>query len=117
VSLFAVCEWAEEEGTLSPFASSRIFEIIVSSAGARKLTPLSLPAIMFSMAERNMRIVRFIGSTPSVAYCDVCRLTFRTRQEFLQDAGQARQQLQMDFEKHECKPEPGMVDDALQNIK
>lgn len=69
------------------------------------------------MPDRNMRIVRFIGATPSVAYCDVCRLTFRTRQELLQDAEKAKQQLQSDFDQHECKPEPGMVDDTLQHIK
>ena len=69
------------------------------------------------MSDRNLRIVRFIGATPSVAYCDVCRLTFRTRQEFLQDADKAKQQLQADFERHECKPEPGAVNDALSHIK
>ena len=69
------------------------------------------------MPDRNMQIVRFIGATPSVAYCDVCRLTFRTRQEFLMDADKARQQLQSDFEKHECKPETGMVNDVLTQIK
>jgi hypothetical protein len=69
------------------------------------------------MAERNLQIVRFIGATPSVAYCDVCRLTFRTRQEFLLDSEKARQQLQSDFDKHECKPEPGAVDDALAHIR
>jgi hypothetical protein len=69
------------------------------------------------MAERSLQIVRFIGTTPSVAYCDVCRLTFRTRQEFLLDSDKARQQLQSDFDKHECKPEPGAVDDALSRIR
>ena len=70
-----------------------------------------------TMAERNLQIVRFIGDTPSVAYCDVCRLTFRTRQEFLLDSEKARQQLTQDFEKHECKPEPGAVDEALTRIR
>ena len=69
------------------------------------------------MPERNMRIVRFIGATPSVAYCDVCRLTFRTRQEFLLDSAKAKQQLQSDFEKHECKPEPGAINEALEHIR
>jgi hypothetical protein len=69
------------------------------------------------MPERNLQIVRFIGTTPSVAYCDVCRLTFRTRQEFMLDSEKARRQLQSDFEKHECKPEPGAVDDALAHIR
>ncbi len=69
------------------------------------------------MADRNLQIVRFMGTTPSVAYCDVCRLTFRTRQEFILDADKARQQLQADFEKHECKPESQAVNDALEHIK
>lgn len=69
------------------------------------------------MAERNLQIVRFMGTTPSVAYCDVCRLTFRTRQEFLQDPDRAKQQLASDFEKHECKPQAQAVDDALERIR
>ncbi|HEY6972099.1 MAG TPA: hypothetical protein VJA94_23005 [Candidatus Angelobacter sp.] len=69
------------------------------------------------MPDRKLQIARFIGATPSVAYCDVCRLTFRTRQEFLQDTDKAKQQLQADFERHECKPEPGAVNDALAQIK
>jgi len=69
------------------------------------------------MQDRNLRIVRFIGSTPSTAYCDVCRLAFRTRQEFLLDADKAKQQLQSDFDKHECRPEEGAVKDALEHIR
>lgn len=69
------------------------------------------------MADRNLQIARFIGSTPSLAYCDVCRLTFRTRPEFVSDAVKAKQQLQADFDKHECKPEEGAVDDALAHIR
>jgi len=69
------------------------------------------------MPDRNLKIARFIGSTPSIAYCDVCRLAFKTRQEFLVDADKAKQQLQSDFDKHECKPEPGAVNDALDHIR
>lgn len=69
------------------------------------------------MPDRNLQIVRFMGTTPSVAYCDVCRLTFRTRQEFLLDPEQAKQQLLADFEKHECKPESQAINDALAQIK
>ena len=61
--------------------------------------------------------MRFIGATPSVAYCDVCRLTFRTRQEFLLDSDKAKQQLKSDFDKHECKPEPGAINEALEHIR
>ena len=69
------------------------------------------------MPERKLQIVRFIGSTPSTAYCDVCKLAFRTKQEFLIDAVKAREQLESDFAKHECKPEEGAVNDALQHIR
>ena len=70
-----------------------------------------------AMPDRSLKIVRFIGATPSVAFCDVCRLTFRTRQEFLLDADKAKLQLQSDFEKHECKPEESAVNDALEHIR
>jgi hypothetical protein len=69
------------------------------------------------MSDRNLKLARFIGSTPSVAYCDVCRLTFRTRQEFLLDADKAKLQLQSDFDKHECKPEEGAVNEALDHLR
>ena len=69
------------------------------------------------MAERNMQIVRFMGTTPSVAYCDVCRLTFRTRQEFISDPDKAKEQLLADFARHECKPEPDIVNSTLAQIK
>jgi heterodisulfide reductase subunit B len=69
------------------------------------------------MPDRNLKIARFIGSTPSVAYCDLCRLVFNTRQEFLVDSDKALQQLQSDFDKHECKPEAGAVNSALDDIR
>lgn len=69
------------------------------------------------MPERNLQIARFIGETPSLAYCDVCRLTFRTRQEFLLDPGKANEQLRTDFEKHECKPESSAINDALEHVR
>jgi uncharacterized protein (DUF849 family) len=82
-----------------------------------ELTRPPPPAMMLVMAERNLQIARFIGEIPSLAYCDVCRLTFRTRQEFLLNLEQARQQLRSDFEKHECKPQQQAVDDALEHIR
>jgi hypothetical protein len=83
----------------------------------RHLTPLERPAMMFAMPDRRLRIARFIGSTPNTAYCDVCKLAFRTRREFITDADKAKAQLQSDFEKHECRPEEGAIDDALDHIR
>ncbi len=73
--------------------------------------------MMSSMPDRKLKIARFIGSTPSTAYCDICKLAFRTRREFLVDAEKAKTQLQTDFNQHECKPEEGVVDDALDHIR
>lgn len=70
-----------------------------------------------AMPDRKLIIVRFIGSTPSTAYCDVCKLAFRTRREFITDADKAKEQLQSDFDRHECKPEVGAVDDVLDHIR
>ena len=78
---------------------------------------LAMPCNDEIVPDRQLKIVRFIGSTPNTAYCDVCRLTFRTRREFVTDADKAKQQLQSDFEKHECKPEEGAVNDALDHIR
>ncbi len=71
---------------------------------------------MSPMPERNLKIARFIGVTPSVAYCDVCMLAFRTRQENLHDADLAKAQMQAEFDRHECRPEQQVVDAALVNI-
>ena len=70
-----------------------------------------------AVPERKLIIVRFIGSTPSTAYCDVCKLAFRTQREFISDAVKAKQHLQSDFEQHECKPEEGAVNEALTHIR
>jgi hypothetical protein len=69
------------------------------------------------MPDRKLRIVRFIGSTPSTAFCDVCKLAFRTQRELITDAVKAKAQLQSDFDKHECRPEEGAVNDALSHIR
>jgi len=69
------------------------------------------------MPDRSLKLVRFIGTTPSVAFCDVCRLAFRTRQEFLLDADKAKLQLHSDFDRHVCKPEEGALSDALDHIR
>ena len=73
--------------------------------------------MMSAMADRKLKIARFIGSTPSTAYCDVCKLAFRTRRELLIDAEKAKEQLQSDFDQHECKPEEGAVNEALDHIR
>jgi hypothetical protein len=70
-----------------------------------------------AMAERNLKIVRFIGATPGSAYCDVCKLMFKTRPEFVVDAEKARQQLQADFDKHECRPEKEAVLRVLDDLE
>ncbi len=75
-----------------------------------------VPCNHIAMPDRNLKIARFIGSTPSTAYCDLCKLVFRTRREFLVDADKAKQQLQSDFDKHECKPEDSAVNAALDHI-
>jgi hypothetical protein len=76
-----------------------------------------VPCNDVAMPDRTLKIARLIGSTPSVAYCDLCRLIFKTRQEFLVDSEKALQQLQSDFDKHECKPDPGAVNSALDDIR
>jgi hypothetical protein len=88
--------------------------------GAVLVTPFDsgiAPCNDVAMPDRNLKIARLIGSTPSVAYCDLCRLVFNTRQEFLVDSNKALQQLQSDFDKHECKPEAGAVNSALDDIR
>ncbi len=81
------------------------------------MTEFHLARHDIGMADRTLKIAKLIGSTPSLGYCDLCKLTFRTRPEFIVDPEKAKQQLMADFEKHECRPEPEAVDDALIHIK
>ena len=99
------------------FVGSRLHPAQDDKCRDADLTDAAIGCHDDGMAERNLQIARFIGTTPSVAYCDVCKLMFRTRQEFLIDDEKARLQLQSDFEKHECKPEAGAVDEALSHIR
>ena len=69
------------------------------------------------MPDRNLKIARFIGSTPSVAYCDVCKLIFRVQPDLVHDEAGAKHQLQAVFDQHECRPEEQAVNDALEHIK
>ena len=87
------------------------------NSSRKYLTPVITPCHYVAVPERKLIIVRFIGSTPSTAYCDVCKLAFRTQREFITDAVKAKQQLQSDFEQHECKPEEGAVNEALTHIR
>lgn len=82
-----------------------------------RIDVLSSALPSWPMADRKLIIVRFIGATPSTAYCNVCRLAFRTKQELLQDADKAKAQLQSEFEQHECRPEESAVNDALTQIQ
>jgi hypothetical protein len=102
----------EPRGAVAISAGPRLGAILVAAFDSA-----ILPCNDVAMPDRNLKIARLIGSTPSIAYCDLCKLIFKTRQEFLVDADKAKQQLQSDFDKHECKPEAGTVNNALDHIK
>ena len=69
------------------------------------------------MPDRNLKIARFIGTTPSVAYCDLCKLIFRVRPDLVHNEEEAKRQLKKRFDEHDCKPEEAAVNDALEHIK
>jgi heterodisulfide reductase subunit B len=107
------CKFSPENHTASCHpVGPRLGAVLVAAFDS-----VTVPCNDVAMPDRNLKIARLIGSTPSVAYCDLCRLVFNTRQEFLVDADKAMQQLQSDFDKHECKPEAGAVNSALDDIR
>jgi hypothetical protein len=55
------------------------------------------------MANREMRVVKYIGPAPFVAVCTNCSQQFKVPPDITMTAGEAQATLQAEFSKHECK--------------
>ncbi len=56
------------------------------------------------MANREMRIVKYIGPAPFVAVCARCSQQFKVPPDITLTAVDAEAKLQAEFDQHKCKP-------------
>jgi hypothetical protein len=57
------------------------------------------------MPKRNLRVLRWLGTTPAIALCPTCNREFRVPLEVLKRAGGAVENLKLQFAEHRCKPD------------
>jgi hypothetical protein len=56
------------------------------------------------MAKRNLRVLKWLGTTPAIAVCTECNLEFRVPIEILKRVGGAAENLKLQFARHQCSP-------------
>ena len=64
------------------------------------------------MPKPNLRVTKWLGSTPAVATCTGCNQEFKVPVSSLKKLADAQQQLKLQFEAHHCKSEDTKVVDA-----
>ncbi|MGA2414279.1 MAG: hypothetical protein ABSF59_07515 [Candidatus Sulfotelmatobacter sp.] len=55
------------------------------------------------MAKRNLRVLKWLGTTPAIATCTACNREFRVSLEVLKRVGGAVEELKLQFAQHQCK--------------
>jgi len=59
------------------------------------------------MPKRNLRVLKWIGTTPAVAVCTACDYEFKVSLESLKRVVDAQESLQRQFARHQCRLEEG----------
>jgi hypothetical protein len=54
------------------------------------------------MPKRNLRVMKWIGSTPAIAVCTACNHEFKVPVTALKRVTEAQQSLTIQFANHEC---------------
>jgi hypothetical protein len=57
------------------------------------------------MAKRNLRVLKWLGTTPAIAVCTACNREFRVSLEVLKRVGGAAENLKLQFAHHQCRAE------------
>jgi hypothetical protein len=57
------------------------------------------------MPKRNLRVLKWLGTTPAIAVCTVCEREFKVPLEVLKRVGGAAENLKLQFARHQCKPD------------
>jgi hypothetical protein len=55
------------------------------------------------MAKRNLRVLKWLGTTPAIAVCTLCDREFRVPLEVLKRVGGAAENLKLQFARHLCE--------------
>jgi hypothetical protein len=56
------------------------------------------------MAKVNLRVTKWLGTTPAVAVCTNCERVFKAPLESLKRTSEAQESLRKQFAEHRCKP-------------
>jgi len=64
------------------------------------------------MPKRNLRVLKWLGTTPAIAVCTVCNREFKVSLEVLKRVGGAVENLKLQFAEHRCKQ--GEVDSSAE---
>jgi hypothetical protein len=54
------------------------------------------------MPKRNLRVLKWLGTTPAIAACTLCNREFKAPLSALKRLADAQQNLQLQFDRHEC---------------
>jgi hypothetical protein len=54
------------------------------------------------MPKRNLRVLKWLGTTPAIAVCTVCNREFRVPLDILKRVGGAVEHLKLQFSQHQC---------------
>ena len=56
-----------------------------------------------AMPKRNLRVLKWIGTTPAIATCTLCNQEFRVPVDLLKRVAGAADYLKLQFARHQCK--------------
>jgi len=59
------------------------------------------------MPKRNLRVLKWLGTTPAVAICTSCNREFKVPLEVLKRVGGAVENLKLQFAQHKCNQDEG----------
>ncbi len=68
------------------------------------------------MEKRNLRVAKWIGTTPAVGFCTSCAATFKVPLDSLKRTPDAQESLRKQFDNHKCKLLDGSQN-ASQNVQ
>jgi hypothetical protein len=64
------------------------------------------------MAKRILRVIKWLGATPAVGVCELCRQQFKAPMSALTKTRDAQASLQQQFDSHKCTPDTRATADA-----
>ena len=64
------------------------------------------------MLKRNLRVLKWLGTTPAIAVCTACNREFKVPLELLKRVAGATEDLKVQFARHRCKQ-----DEAIPSVE